>query len=201
MAKTNSHLWLTPLFLILAVVFLVGSNLTPEIAQDSKEKTSPFISTKYVRDPVTEASFLKNNLKYECNSCHRNIEDKGTGLGGKGKELVGEHIKIKLEHGANDRCLNCHHVKNREAFINHDGSEIPFQNSIDLCRKCHGPKYRDWELGIHGRPTGFWDSKKGVSTKGVCNQCHDPHSPKFKAIQPFAGPQEMQKETQKEGHK
>ena len=35
-----------------------------------------------------------------------------------------EHKDIKLEHGKNRFCLNCHHPKNRNAFVDYDGTEI-----------------------------------------------------------------------------
>ena len=58
----------------------------------------------------------------------------------------------------------------------------------DLCASCHGPTYRDWEKGIHGRTNGYWDTSKGEQTRLVCTQCHDPHAPAFGKLVPLPGP-------------
>ena len=57
-----------------------------------------------------------------------------------------------------------------------------------LCAKCHGPKYRDWKAGVHGRQNGYWDATKGPKEKLRCIQCHDPHKPAFPPIKPLAPP-------------
>ena len=56
------------------------------------------------------------------------------------------------DHGNNRFCLNCHHPTNRKAFVDYDGSEIAEADVVLLCAKCHGPTYRDWQAGVHGRP-------------------------------------------------
>ena len=97
-----------------------------------------------------------------------------------------EHKDIKLAHGENRFCLNCHHQTNRNAFVDYDGAEIAQADVVRLCAKCHGTIYRDWEAGVHGRENGFWKTDAGPKTKLRCIQCHDPHSPKFKDMQPLA---------------
>jgi hypothetical protein len=98
---------------------------------------------------------------------------------------LNEHRDIKLEHGNNRFCLNCHHPANRNAFVDYDGSEIAQSDVVQLCGKCHGTIYRDWQVGAHGRPNGFWKADLGVKTKLRCIQCHDPHSPQFKPMKPL----------------
>lgn len=99
-----------------------------------------------------------------------------------------EHRGLELKHGNNRFCLNCHHPDNRNAFVDYDGSEIPAAGVVDLCAKCHGPQHRDWKAGVHGRPNGFWDSSRGQKQRLLCIECHDPHDPAFKAMQPLAAP-------------
>ena len=100
-------------------------------------------------------------------------------------ELQVEHENIKLNHGNNRYCLNCHHEKNRKAFVDYDGSEIAEQDVVLLCAKCHGPKYRDWKAGVHGRQNGYWDESKGEQTRLRCIQCHDPHEPVYQSMKPL----------------
>jgi len=60
-----------------------------------------------------------------------------------------------------------------------------------LCGECHGPKLRDWDRGIHGKTTGFWDQNQDedeLSVRKLCVECHAPHSPAFPSMQPLAGP-------------
>jgi hypothetical protein len=83
-------------------------------------------------------------------------------------------------------CLDCHHAEDRNYLVPlSDGKAIKFEHSYLLCGKCHGTKYRDWRYGIHGRRTGYWNGEK---TYYLCTSCHDPHSPKFKPLQPMPPP-------------
>ncbi len=116
---------------------------------------------------------------FECTVCHDSFPD-DIGL----KALEGEHKDIVFDHGLNLRCLNCHHPKNSMAYVYHDGSEIPDDQPTRLCAKCHGPHYREWMLGIHGRINGYWTAKLGEQEKLDCIQCHDPHRPRIHAMAP-----------------
>lgn len=64
-------------------------------------------------------------------------------------------------------------------------TEIAQADVVQLCAKCHGTIYRDWEAGVHGRQNGYWDAAKGEKTRLRCIQCHDPHSPQFKDMKPL----------------
>ena len=122
--------------------------------------------------------------RYDCMECHQHVDAKRFDR----EEIKVEHERIQLEHGNNRYCLNCHHPDNRNSFVDYDGSEIPESQVTMLCAKCHGPKYRDWEAGVHGRQNGFWDLTKGTRSKLRCIQCHDPHTPAFPEITPMAAP-------------
>lgn len=117
---------------------------------------------------------------YNCMECHTLFQARWHY-----DRAMNEHKDIKLEHGNNRFCLNCHHATNRNAFVDYDGSEIAQSDVVLLCAKCHGPIYNDWQAGVHGRSNGFWDAGKGPKTKLRCIQCHDPHQPKFKAMKPL----------------
>ena len=115
--------------------------------------------------------------EYECSMCHVGFEGNLTQ-----DALAGQHENIKFDHGLNIRCLNCHHKDNADAYIYHDGSEIPGDDPTRLCAKCHGPHYRDWSKDVHGRVNGSWDKEVREQTRLDCIQCHDPHSPSFKPM-------------------
>ncbi len=124
---------------------------------------------------------VKLGWTYNCMECHRLLQAKWH----YDRPMV-EHQDIVLVHGENRFCLNCHHPTNRNAFVDYDGSEIAEADVVKLCGKCHGPIYRDWQAGVHGRHNGFWDASKGPQTLLRCIQCHDPHQPKFQAMKPKA---------------
>ncbi|HEY9172149.1 MAG TPA: hypothetical protein VI136_07695 [Verrucomicrobiae bacterium] len=124
---------------------------------------------------------VKSGWTYNCMECHKlfparwHYDDRP----------FNEHKDIRLEHGNNRFCLNCHHPTNRNAFVDYDGAEIAQADVVMLCAKCHGTIYRDWQAGVHGRENGFWKTDAGEKTKLRCIQCHDPHSPKFKPMKPL----------------
>jgi len=124
---------------------------------------------------------VRNGWTYNCMECHKLFPPKWHY-----DRPLNEHKDIRLEHGNNRFCLNCHHPANRNVFVDYDGGEIAQADVVQLCAKCHGTIYRDWQAGVHGRPNGFWNAQLGSKTKLRCIQCHDPHSPKFKAMKPLA---------------
>ncbi len=123
---------------------------------------------------------VRNGWAYNCMECHRLLNARW-----QYERPLNEHKDIRFEHGNNRFCLNCHHPTNRNAFVDYDGSEIAQANVVALCAKCHGTIYRDWQAGVHGRENGFWKVALGEKAKLRCIQCHDPHSPKFKPMQPL----------------
>ena len=123
---------------------------------------------------------VKLGWTYNCMECHKLLPARW-----RYDRPMAEHQDVRLEHGNNRFCLNCHHPKNRNAFVDYDGTEIAEADVVLLCAKCHGPVHNDWEAGVHGRSNGFWDTQQGGKTKLRCIQCHDPHQPKFKALKPL----------------
>lgn len=123
---------------------------------------------------------VKMGWTYNCMECHKLLKARWTF----DRPMV-EHKDITLAHGNNRFCLNCHHETNRNAFRDYDGSEIAQEDVVLLCAKCHGPTYRDWQAGVHGRQNGFWNKEMGESTKLRCIQCHDPHHPAFQSMKPL----------------
>lgn len=82
---------------------------------------------------------------------------------------------LDLQHGRGAIwCLDCHHTTQRNKFVDNFGNEIDFNQPQQLCGKCHGPIYRDWREGIHGKRIGEWASD-GKKRWFVCTECHNPH--------------------------
>jgi len=151
----------------------------------STPDASAFLAHQNVRDPLG-LKLQKAGFEYDCSSCHQHFERPDAR-----QTLVAEHAHIELNHGANNRCLNCHNKSSdMQSYVNHDGSDISASTPEMLCAKCHGPKYRDWKVGVHGRPSGHWDPNLGGSVRTSCMSCHDPHSPAFKPIAPAPAPRD-----------
>ena len=96
-----------------------------------------------------------------------------------------------MAHGRNFRnenCYNCHDRDQLYQLHTPDGEKLKFDQATLLCASCHGPTYRDWVAGAHGRTAGYWDRKAGASTKQECASCHDPHAPAFTGLIPMPGP-------------
>ena len=124
--------------------------------------------------PFTEGIF-------PCMSCHEGLPPNP-----ERRELEGMHADIVLHHDEEHRwCLDCHDMNNRDQLHLASGAPVPFTESYRLCGQCHGTQYRDWREGIHGKRTGYWNGSKRYL---LCVHCHNPHSPRFAALQPLPPP-------------
>jgi hypothetical protein len=187
MRKQEAY-WVSILLALLALFLAYGPIqfrnpvIPPEPVRESMLTTTP------VRLPSPVPEIQVGSFVYQCRECHR--VPSGETAGGQ----FTKHIDIVLAHGINTRCLNCHHPINREAFVDDFGGEIPWQQPQLLCGKCHGPVYRDWQKGSHGRINGHWDTSKGEQERLRCIDCHDPHRPPFQALPSAPGPRTLRTE-------
>jgi hypothetical protein len=126
--------------------------------------------------PFSEGSF-------PCTDCHANFKPNPVK-----RVLVDWHQDISemfTHDSLNLWCLDCHDFKDRNHLRLASGKLLDFKESYKLCGQCHGEKYRDWRVGVHGKRTGEWNGKKEYL---LCVNCHNPHSPKFKALKPLPPP-------------
>lgn len=118
---------------------------------------------------------------FPCSECHSptdKIDRK--------PHVVEFHEDIVLQHDEKNRwCLDCHDAVNRDQLHLADGRPVKFTESYRLCGQCHGPTLRNWQLGEHGKRTGSWSGAKQYL---LCPSCHNPHSPKFKPLEPLPPP-------------
>lgn len=112
---------------------------------------------------------------FPCMGCHKDQKDRT-------RRELGFHDEQQsiFDHDAEHRwCLDCHDYENRDVLRLASGETVPFTESYRLCGQCHGDKFRDWRLGVHGKRVGMWD---GAKTYLLCVSCHNPHSPAFKGV-------------------
>jgi hypothetical protein len=127
------------------------------------------------RPPLSEGIF-------PCSNCHGGME-----VNTKKRLLTESHTDITLNHAASVKwCLECHDAGNRDKLRLVSGDLVDFTESYLLCAQCHGPTYRDWKAGIHGKRTGYFSGGKIMYY--LCVNCHYPHDPKFKPIKPEPPP-------------
>ncbi len=134
-----------------------------------------------VRGEVKPLLHRRGSFEYKCTECHNDFKSAQ-----RQNAEIPEHAEInaRFNHGLNTFCVNCHHPSDRNSFVAHDGSPIPSTEPALLCSKCHGPTYREWEVGIHGRQNGGWERDNPARKKLLCIQCHDPHQPAFASMVP-----------------
>jgi hypothetical protein len=120
----------------------------------------------------------------KCMDCHRSLVDNTTPR----TDVNHYHETVNMDHGLNGRCVNCHDQKDRNQLVLRDGETIGFSESTTLCSNCHGPAYRQWQRGVHGKTLGYWDANQGESRKLQCVECHNPHSPHYNPMAPLPGP-------------
>jgi hypothetical protein len=162
--------------------------------------TTPQDVPAWATDPSTvrqwppQPAYRVGQFTYECHECHKMWPDWK-------KDILNRrlHAEVELRHGINDRCLNCHHPSNRNTFVDDDGNSIPWDSPQLMCAKCHGPVYRDWQHGAHGRTEGYWNTALGKQIKRRCVECHDPHQPPFPPIEPAPGPNTLRMGPQDHG--
>lgn len=117
---------------------------------------------------------------FPCDECHADMAPKAR------RKLTEAHTEIKLSHGPKTRwCYDCHNKKPRNTLRLASGAPVDFKKSHLLCGQCHGPKLRDWRLGLHGKRFGNW---RGMKCNLLCAHCHNPHAPRFKGIRPLPPP-------------
>ncbi len=140
------------------------------------------IGTAQTNDYAVEAPPFSDGI-FPCTDCHKNLIPNPVR-----RVLVDWHddISAMFNHDSENRwCLDCHDLKSRDSLRLASGKLLDFKESYKLCGQCHGEKYRDWKVGVHGQRTGEWNGKKEYL---LCVNCHNPHSPKFRELTPEAPP-------------
>jgi len=137
-------------------------------------KDTPILKPRPV--PMMEncvACHEERGAPVQCATCHQRIRES-------------QHANIVLHHAERQRsCFGCHNPDDRDTLRLANGNTLKFEDSYLLCGQCHGPKLRDWRLGLHGKRTGEWNGTKEYK---LCVHCHSPHAPRFPPMHPMPRP-------------
>jgi hypothetical protein len=184
----------------LAAAFL---SLTVAFVLNLWGHTAPLVTIPLVESWVTNTATVRTNLAelirmkadlsdFDCYVCHDKKKPPQLRFDANHNLVVPEeHKDIVMGHGRHNRnnlCYNCHDEANLEVFQTRDGRQLKLSESTPLCGSCHGPTYRDWEAGAHGRTSGYWNRQLGPITRQDCVACHNPHAPAFPGRKPAPGP-------------
>lgn len=126
-----------------------------------------------------------NEVTVACSSCHAIRDPDFTNK--VAHDLKEFHGELNFSHG-NVSCLSCHNSNDYDALKLADGTRVEFEDVMTLCAQCHGPQTKDYEHGVHGGMSGFWDLSRGPRTKNNCVDCHHPHAPRFPKMLPTFKP-------------
>lgn len=176
---------LTATFLGMAALFLVDLWGRPPPLPKIPLVDPAFLDAAPWRRTYADLAKAKEDLSdFDCYGCHDKKKPPVIEYNANHEVVLPkEHSNLApLGHGSHNRnndCYNCHNQHNLVTFQARDGRELKFQDSTQLCGSCHGPTYRDWEAGAHGRTSGFWDRTKGPMERLDCANCHNPHSPRI----------------------
>lgn len=167
---------------VLLTIFPAGCNLGTQDDPDQHFDSFPASNSQVPLDDATLIPVEKFSSDYfPCNDCHIELVPNP-----QRRELVEMHDDIVFDHDSENRwCLACHSMSSRDSLVLASGKLLGFDESYKLCGQCHGPKYRDWKLGIHGKRTGEWN---GLKEYLLCVHCHNPHSPRFESLDPLPPP-------------
>lgn len=155
-----------------------------------------FLDTTPWRKSYADLVAAKEDLSdFDCYGCHEKNKPPPIRYDANHKIIIPkEHSNIEMGHGSHDRnnnCYNCHNEANLLTLHARDGRELKFTESPALCGSCHGPTYRDWDSGAHGRISGHWHAASGAAKKLACVNCHNPHAPRIPTREPAPGPHSL----------
>lgn len=169
------------IFTIILCIFIALFTLSLVISKEKNIDKEP-AETEEIELPedflIAPPPFSPNI--FPCSQCHAHLP-----VNTEVRKLEQHHTDIKLNHMPGGWCFTCHNPDNRDKLRLASGRLIDFTESYYLCGQCHGPKFRDWKAGIHGRVTGEWNGQKEYL---LCANCHWPHDPGFKPLKPEPPP-------------
>jgi Cytochrome c554 and c-prime len=180
--------FIAPVFLLLAAWFLFGAERTEKPSATTPKFNKATLGTGPARRYVATDPPVVHIHEFDrtCNECHKTFYNPDPRV-----TKLEQHRHIKLQHGINTHCYDCHHRLDRNSLRLKDGDKLSFAKLVSLCAQCHTAIYRDWQSGLHGKRLGHWDPTKGERKALLCVGCHDPHwpsRPAMSGVRPLPGP-------------
>ena len=145
-----------------------------------------------VRQPETPTiatdllDYHGNPVGVSCSTCHSVLDTNRETRSS--EQLEDFHQGLTFHHGGLS-CVSCHNAESDyEDLRLADGTGVDFANVMQSCAQCHGKQKRDYDRGLHGGMTGYWDLHQGPRVRHNCIDCHDPHAPAYPTVTPVLPP-------------
>lgn len=130
---------------------------------------------------------LGRKVTVSCTTCHAtrqpDFENRAVA------DLTEFHRGLSVSHGTIS-CLSCHNSSDYDALKLADGTRIEYADVMTLCAQCHGTQMQDYQRGVHGGMSGYWDLTRGPQQRNHCVDCHNPHAPQFPKMHPTFKPRD-----------
>jgi uncharacterized CHY-type Zn-finger protein len=186
-------LGLAVVFLFVALAFARHQGATAPSRAGIPLVDPALITPSTIRTSYVQLIQMKADLSdFDCYACHEKGKPPVLRFDTNQNLIIPqEHSDIVMAHGRHNRnnnCFNCHNELDLTLLQTRDRHQVRLEDSPPLCGSCHGPTYRDWEAGAHGRIGGYWDHNRGAAKRQICVDCHNPHSPKIPPRKPLPGP-------------
>lgn len=163
---TKPYITVSQLLILMCATFFFSSEATSGDFDVPKNILAPRVLT---------------SENFPCSECHSDLEPDP-----ERRELdAHEEIVFTGHFEKIGWCLNCHNPTDRDTLKMFNGEKVAFNSSHKICGQCHGPIYKDWKKGVHGKRLGRWN---GPYQYYQCTTCHNPHNPGFKPLQPKRPP-------------
>ena len=118
---------------------------------------------------------------FPCTKCHEKLKPFGIKETGEKthKNLTFQHMEEIRE------CTFCHSIIDPDRLHLLNGERITYDQVPDLCGQCHGERFNEWNMGLHGEESGTWN---GPRSSLSCTECHRAHSPRFPKLEAKRAP-------------
>ncbi len=134
-----------------------------------------------------ETNAFGEPVRVRCDTCHAMRQENGAPDAS--KRLTRFHQSLAHQHG-NLSCQSCHAVGQPPKLKLADGTLLHTTEAMRLCAQCHGVQYDNYAHGAHGGMNGYWDLSRGPRLKNHCVDCHLPHAPAIRPVQPKPPPRD-----------
>jgi hypothetical protein len=174
-------------FALIACCLLLGT--PPKAFAEDTPETKEGILRKEVQAQVLERKrtvTVRRILEhFPCTDCHEKLKPFRKPFRGKDPAKK-THDNIIFQHMEEIReCTFCHSIIDPDRLHLLNGERITFEQVPDLCGQCHGVRFNEWNMGLHGEESGTWN---GPRSSLSCTECHRPHSPRFPKMEAKRAP-------------
>jgi hypothetical protein len=159
----------------------------PEVAEGPRHAVTVHLPTTLGVVDTSRTDVLGRPIGVACTTCHGpNATEGFAGAAGAPETF---HQGVELRHGELP-CAACHDGQDRSKLHLADGTLLDMGDVRQLCGQCHGSQHRDWQRGIHGGMSGYWDLRRGPRVRNVCIDCHAAHQPRPGQVMPVLPPRD-----------